>query len=1487
MTGNITLVADTVDFQAADIRTQNNITFQPRTNNTSIGINGGSGTLQINSTVLSSLSPDVDANGTGSLIIGNSTAGVGAVDVNNWNLSGKTYDVEVYGGTVDFSTNGTTWNRDNSLLFYSRNGDMQVDQGFIRSAGGSGTGTLTLKASGNVIVTRNIDMSAASGAQNVIIWSDGEAAPNSDGYILLNGAAITSNGGDVVLGGGLDNGANGGVAADGRPDNFSWGNAGADDGVTLSNGDIASGAGSIKILGHGRNNAAGSQQYGISMSGGSTFSTTGEGDITLSGTGGNGTSDNFGIYISGNTTSMNVIDGDITITGNGATGSTTGQNTGVWIDDGADFVSDGTGVSAGKITITGTGGTGTGSLMGTYIKDTGTTITSKEGKITINGNAGSGAAIGNNYGTRISNATITSVTSADIEINGTAGNLGSANRGVYIFNPDTLITTQGTGDITITGFGGDAAGTSSNHGVFIRDGAEITSTATGANAGNIVINGTSGDSDNNNYGIYISENTTKITTVDGDIILTGQGGTGTGTWNEGMYFNSSAEISSSGTGVNAGSITINATAGSGTNNQFGLDMESGAFISSRDGNIDLHGTGGAIGGGANNQGIHMNGVSITTNGDANIYLTGTSTTAGSIDILQDGTASTIGTAGTTTGVINFTANTISFSDLTARTNKDIYFVPRSSGASIGISGGTCGGTCTLNITDTVLSKMFADNDANGFGTLIIGDDIGGTGTVDINGWDLSGNRYDVEVYGGTVDFTGSGITWNRDNSLQFYSRTGNIVIDQDFTRNAGLAGDGTLTLKAAGNIASSGMHSIASATVGATGKLHTILWSDADNNGSGYISLADLTVTTNNGDFIAAGGLDDGANILAADNVTILYDGTVADGRPDNYATGQNAANNDGILLDTVDVTAGSGSIILRGHGFDEVVGATDFKLGLAVFDDSDLLTTSGNIVLDGQGGNGNSFGRGIGIYDATTSIVTTSGAISAIGRAATTGAGTLNGLIFFNNAIIQSTGTGAGIGAITLQGVAGNGTGSTNIGAIITDAHILSDSANISIVGRGGSTGAGFQNYGIQYNGGSTIVSSGTGATAANISFDGIGGNGTSENAGIAILDTAAINTVDGDINITGVGGNGTIDSNYGIAAGGGGSISSTGTGASAGNVTFNGTGGTGGTSDNIGVNLSGFSISSVDGDISITGQGHGTTLRNYGVGLTNSTLTSTGTGNSAGNITVTGTAGNGGTGDSHGVIFIPATLSTVDGDIQITGTAGNTTGDNSDGININAGSTITSTGNTASAGTITLTGHGANGVSYNNGIYIRDAGTLITSGYGNILLNSDEATVTGTENTGIVIFDGAKITSTGTGALAANITINGTAGQGTHDNYGIQLSSNDAAINTVDGDVLLTGVGKGTTGDNYGIFMDQAADLISTGAGASAGTITLNGTGGNGTANNYGVYLKDAGTTITSVDGNVALTGQGGLTATLNGNFGIWTAAPITWQPARQALH
>ena len=469
---------------------------------------------------------------------------------------------------------------------------------------------------------------------------------------------------------------------------------------------------------------------------------------------------------------------------------------------------------------------------------------------------------------------------------------------------------------------------------------------------------------------------------------------------------------------------------------------------------------------------------VLSDGDAVITLTGIRGNATSKDISISGATVTIGGANATGNQI-INADIISFANMDARTDGDITIKPRTAATTIGISGGTCGGACILNITDTVLGLLHPDDDGNGIGSLIIGSSAAGTGVADINGWDISGNTYDVEVYGGTVDFTGN-MVWNEGNSLLFNSRTGDIVLDNDFQRNAGTAGDGTITFKAAGSITSAGSHSLTTAAGGTSGKLTTIVWADAEAvpNNDGYIGLTNFNISTNGGDAVFGGGLDDGADIISAtDGTTVLYNGIAADGRPDNYAWG-NAVIDEGIALNNVDVLTGAGTITMRGHGRNS---ATGNQNGIYILNTSLIKSDTNTVLFDGKGGNAGTTNPGINLSDAGT--------------------------------IVRST-----TGNIILNGGGGDSTGDFNYGVFIqAGATVDSDgvgasAAPITILGKGGTAGASNNNYGISIFTGSTVSS-----RDGDMTLTAVGASGAAVNNGFRLNNSAISSNGDANITISG----------------------------------------------------------------------------------------------------------------------------------------------------------------------------------------------------------------------------------------------------------------------------------------------------------------------------------------------------------------------------------
>lgn len=997
-TGLITIITDQLGvFQDVSVETQNNVRILPRTAGSTIGISGGTCgstcNIQINDAVLGRLNPDVDGNGTGILIIGNSASGTGTVDIAGWDISGETYDVEVYGGHVDFTTGSVAWNRDNSLLFYSRTNDLTIDQDFARSAGGAGTGTLTFKASGSILSSGTRAVGSASGAVNTILWADADNV--GGGNINLSATAFTTQDGFFVAGGGLDDGADinnvlgaaliNGTAADGIPDTAAFGLAGNTNGVRFDNVDISSGSGYIQIVGQGRNNAGGGSQYGIGILNDSRIE-SGSGNIILSGTGGAGNGSNYGLGM----------------------------------------------------------------------QDTGTLVTSANGNIILNGRG-----------------------------NGT----GNFNYGVDI-RTDAQVTTPNNNNITITGRGGDGT--------------------------------------NESRGVHISGGTTKVEVVDGDISITGVGGNATGTGSKGIVLGS-ALVSSLGVGAGAGTIALTGTGGAGTADSAGVVFSgvAGANVQSSAGAVQVTGTGGT--GGTGNHGILADNLTtIGKAGSAPVTLTGTrgDTNAATYDITLGTGAITLGDANAT-GDITLIANRLLLANTTASTENNIIVKPRTEPTTIGISGGTCGAACDLNITDAMLAMLNPDVDGNGTGTLIFGDSADAAGTVDIAGWDFSNETWDVEVYGGLVDFTGD-VAWNRDNNVLFYSRTNDIQIDRSFARNAGTAGNGTLTFKASGSITTSGSRTITAATGATSGMLHTVFWSDAEAapNNDGFINLASLAVTSNNGDVILGGGLDNGTDILDLDGNT-LHNGVAGDGRPDGWAYGNTTLVN-GVRLNNADIDAGTGTILVKGQGWSS---AGNARYGTNIYNGSQLSTTTGTILLNGQGGSATDTNIGINVQDAATSLTTGDGSIILMGVGGNSSGRQNYGLSISGDADIISNGTVAGPGTVRLYGHGGTGT-RENYGINIRNSGTLvsANQHDIVIDGRAGA-GNNIWNIGFSLASGADITSVGTGGSAGKITISGTGAAGTNQGYGVNI-DAAGttVTAVDGDISITGVGGAGSGTQNHGI---------------------------------------------------------------------------------------------------------------------------------------------------------------------------------------------------------------------------------------------------------------------------------------------------------------------------------------------------------------------
>jgi Domain of unknown function DUF11/Domain of unknown function (DUF4214) len=200
--------------------------------------------------------------------------------------------------------------------------------------------------------------------------------------------------------------------------------------------------------------------------------------------------------------------------------------------------------------------------------------------------------------------------------------------------------TSATGAILLQGKGGDTG--SNNHGIVLEGGTVVSSTGTGAGAATITLVGSSGGGTSANLGVLLSDTNTKVTSIDGAIQLTGTGGAGTGTLNEGIVIQVAAQVNSTGSAT----ITLDGTGGGsgGTSDQndgiFFLQNAGVSAVTSTNGAIQIIGTAGV---GANSFAINLgpNASQIESTGTANITLTGDSMNFDATSAGIDGAANVV------------------------------------------------------------------------------------------------------------------------------------------------------------------------------------------------------------------------------------------------------------------------------------------------------------------------------------------------------------------------------------------------------------------------------------------------------------------------------------------------------------------------------------------------------------------------------------------------------------------------------------------------------------------------------------------------------------------------------------------------------------------------------------------------------------------------------------------------------------------------------
>lgn len=376
---------------------------------------------------------------------------------------------------------------------------------------------------------------------------------------------------------------------------------------------------------------------------------------------------------------------------------------------------------------------------------------------------------------------------------------------------------------------------------------------------------------------------------------------------------------------------------------------------------------------------------------------------------------------------------------------------------------------------------------------------------------------------------------------------------------------------------------------------------------------------------------------------------------------------------------------------------------------------------------------------------------------------------------------------------------------------------------------------------------------------------DGTVERRGIDIVGATVATSGTGNISLTGHGAANapTLGNLDGMAITAGSRIESTSTAVGAGTIEINGTGG-GGADFESGVWIADSVVSSVMGAMTVTGRGgDGIGHSHYGISARTATFESTGAGADAATVTLDG---NGGAAASFAIGLALTQESNVrsqDGNIVINGVGGDGADLSNDGVDIRGGSEVRSLGTGTSAAEIRIDGSAGNGTNWNDGLHVHSA--TVSSVVGDITLIGRGGEGTGHGNRGIALVGSYRIQSTGTGADAADILLDGDGGPGTAFNYGVSANADESlpSILSHDGHITVTGDSSrlATTHSNFGVLVNSL--IQSTGD----GRLTIDGHGGGGTGFNRGVVVNGR---IESANGRLNITGDGGF-GTENENEGV----------------
>jgi hypothetical protein len=1143
--GEVRLVANSMALGAAVASSGGNLILAPFVGSTTIGVGGGSGTLNLDDAELALLT-----DGFNSITIGDASAGTGAVDVDS---STFTDNVTIVGATIAVT----------ELSAGTNNATLIARTGAITDGGDAGTDVtaalVTLNANGAIgasgdaislaatSIATNSNLIAANGNQflttatsvTVTGFNAGTGVIEiSGGEFDLTANNVVNNATSIVVETGTT------LDADGT-DTFA--------GVTVRSGGFLKGDGNL-------------QTTPVTIQGGATL-TPGEG---ASGTGdlgtGNLTFNSAGVYsvnINGNTAVTQydqlVVTGTVNL-GNATLSlaplgyvPTAGHTYILISNDGADPV---TGIFAGLVegsyvSAAVVNGTPPPAFLPdqlfqiSYVGGDGNDVVLTAAAVVATTNIridGSGNLLVEDIlgGATADNLSISRVGS-NFVIEDLSGNpLGTLIPGATqptlsrvqvpaaLVTGGVLVNTLGGDDIiNIDGFSGGAASFGS---YLLVDG------GTGVDTINV----------NGDVTVTSADGTNRSVDLQGDIILVDAGvdlvtSSATGTVsliaNRNLFMDGNSRIQTVG-----GNITLSANlAGTETGNFAAVRLR-GADLTSTTGNVSLTGQGGNSGN--SNRGVSIEfdtatsaTTEITTGGS--VILNGTggaggqqghgvfidrgtvqSTGAGPVTITGTGGAGTQSNDGISifAGFVDAGSGNLSLTGTGASTGSFNRGVAVGSGWLI-----SAGGNVSVLGTGagTALSAAYS------LGVEIVDSVVGtfGTGTVTLHGTGANGTQHNVGLKvhstsvaaeNGLIDLRGTG----QGNNV---SNVGLQIMAASDVRSSGTGAinvDGTgSTTGTTGNhgveIASDSVVQVAAGNLTIDGTGNGTLQS-----GKGVVLSVSLLETTGSGDIFVNGTGSATTTLGTSRGIETITGRIRSTGTGDITLIGTggtgNSLNQGVVLASTTTISTASGDLMIQGNGG----GAGATSGGVHVHASSNLsVGGSGNLTILGTGALGTNSNEGVQI--SSTSVVTTvNGALVITGTGR--GTGQLNSGVLLSNSTLSSTGSGNLI--ITGAGTSSAATGSNNKGITMSGGAMNTATGNITLVGTGGRGVS--TNEGIRI---SSAVLRSTGGGSLSLTGAALGTTTGTQNTGV-FLTSVTLDT-SGSKTILGTGGGGTAtSSNHGV---------------------------------------------------------------------------------------------------------------------------------------------------------------------------------------------------------------------------------------------------------------------------------------------------------------------------------------------------------------------